>query len=105
MCAIERIGVPYGSRTRVAAVKETRFTVILCNFAAWIALRRTLRTHGNAYWTFNGRVVEVRFADRNWLTRSPAARLHGELNLLIREAPGPSVNQCTRCDVCPTTLL
>jgi hypothetical protein len=28
------IGVPYGSRTRVAAVKEKRF-------AAWIALHRT----------------------------------------------------------------
>src|SRR5260370_32530999 len=34
----------YGSRTRVAAVKETRFTVIQWNFAAWIALYRTLRT-------------------------------------------------------------
>ena len=34
-------GVPYGSRTRVAAVKEKRITVIQCNLAAWIALYRT----------------------------------------------------------------
>ena len=32
------IGVPYGSRTRVAAVKEKGSVVIQCNFAAWIAL-------------------------------------------------------------------
>src|SRR5258706_7669481 len=31
-------GVPYGSRTRVAAVKKKRTTVIQRNFAAWIAL-------------------------------------------------------------------
>ena len=37
----KNIGVPYGSRTRVAAVKEKRITVIQCNFAAWIALYRT----------------------------------------------------------------
>ena len=36
-----KVGVPYGSRTRVAAVKEKRITVIQCNFAAWIALYRT----------------------------------------------------------------
>jgi hypothetical protein len=48
-------GVPYGSRTRIAAVKGNRlFIVIQRNFAAWIALYRTWRTHGNAYWTFNG---------------------------------------------------
>jgi hypothetical protein len=35
-----KFGVPYGSRTRVAAVKEKRFTVIQGNFAAWIALYR-----------------------------------------------------------------
>ena len=34
-------GVPYGSRTRVAAVKEKRPLVIQRNFAAWIALYRT----------------------------------------------------------------
>jgi hypothetical protein len=34
----EEIGVPYGSRTRVAAVKEKRPIVIQWNFAAWIAL-------------------------------------------------------------------
>ena len=33
-------GVPYGSRTRVAAVKEKGPIVIQCNFAAWIALDR-----------------------------------------------------------------
>ena len=33
-------GVPYGSRTRVAAVKEKRPIVIQRNFAAWIALYR-----------------------------------------------------------------
>ncbi len=41
-------GVPYGSRTRDAAVKEERFTVIQRNCAAWIALYRTgipLRGH------------------------------------------------------------
>jgi len=32
-----RIGVPYGSRTRVAAVKEKRPAVIQRNLAAWIA--------------------------------------------------------------------
>ena len=35
------VGVPYGSRTRVAAVKEKRPIVIQRNFAAWIALYRT----------------------------------------------------------------
>jgi hypothetical protein len=33
-----KFGVPYGSRTRVAAVKEKRPIVIQRNFAAWIAL-------------------------------------------------------------------
>jgi hypothetical protein len=42
------------NRTRVAAVKEKRITVIQGNFAAWIALYRTRRTQGNAYWTLNG---------------------------------------------------
>jgi hypothetical protein len=32
----ERIGVPYGSRTRVAAVKEKGPIVIQWNLAAWI---------------------------------------------------------------------
>jgi hypothetical protein len=36
-----RIGVPYGSRTRVAAVKEKGPIVIQGNSAAWIALYRT----------------------------------------------------------------
>jgi len=36
----EEIGVPYGSRTRVAAVKERRPIVIQGNLAAWIALYR-----------------------------------------------------------------
>ena len=49
-----QIGVPYGSRTRVAAVKEKRPMVIQRNLAAWIALYRTSRTHGNAYWTLSG---------------------------------------------------
>jgi hypothetical protein len=31
------VGVPYGSRTRVAAVKEKRFTGIQRKPAAWIA--------------------------------------------------------------------
>jgi hypothetical protein len=34
-------GVPYGSRTRVAAVKEKRPIVIQGNLAAWMALYRT----------------------------------------------------------------
>ena len=38
---IESIGVPYGSRTRVAAVKEKGPIVIQGNLAAWIALYRT----------------------------------------------------------------
>jgi hypothetical protein len=38
----------------VAAVKEKRPVVIQRNLAAWIALYRTLRTHGNAYWTLSG---------------------------------------------------
>jgi len=37
---IENIGVPYGSRTRAAAVKEKRPGVIQWNLAAWIALYR-----------------------------------------------------------------
>jgi hypothetical protein len=49
------VGVPYGSRTRVAAVKVKRPIGISRDVAAWIALYRTCRTHGNAYWTFNGR--------------------------------------------------
>jgi hypothetical protein len=36
-----KFGVPYESRTRVAAVKEKRITVIQENFATWIALYRT----------------------------------------------------------------
>ena len=40
-----RFGVPYGSRTRVAAVKEQRPIVIQRNFAAWIALYGILQTH------------------------------------------------------------
>ena len=35
-------------------MKETR-PVIQRNLAAWIALYRTLMTHGTGYWTFNGR--------------------------------------------------
>ena len=52
-------GVPYGNRTRVAAVKEMRPIVIQRNLAAWIALYRTSRTDGNAYWTFNGPAFSV----------------------------------------------
>jgi hypothetical protein len=55
-------GVPYGSRTRVAAVKEKRPMVIQWNYAAWIALYRSSRTQGNAYWTFNGRVLALGIA-------------------------------------------
>jgi len=39
----------------VPAVKEKGPIVIQENLAAWIARYRTLRTQGNAYWTFNGR--------------------------------------------------
>jgi hypothetical protein len=39
---IENFGVPYGSRTRVAAVKEKQPTVIQRNLAAWIALHTAL---------------------------------------------------------------
>ena len=48
------IGVPYGNRTRVAAVKEKRFTGIQRKPAAWIApkvVKGTLRT---SYWALNG---------------------------------------------------
>ena len=41
---LKNVGVPYGSRTRVAAVKEKRFTVIQWNFAAWIAGIRRMTT-------------------------------------------------------------
>jgi hypothetical protein len=54
---LRNVGVPYGSRTRVAAVKEKRRIVIQRNLAAWIALYRTLRTHGNSYWTPWTRVI------------------------------------------------
>ena len=41
-CILLRVsGVPYGSRTRVAAVKEKGPMVIQRNLAAWIALYRT----------------------------------------------------------------
>ena len=43
----------------VTAVKEKRPFVIQRNLAAWIALYRTSRTHGNAYWTFNGRALVI----------------------------------------------
>jgi hypothetical protein len=60
---LENVGVPYGSRTRVATVKEKRPIVILWNFAAWIALYRTLQALGelllDVYWTFNGRAISV----------------------------------------------
>jgi hypothetical protein len=35
---IDSFGVPYGNRTRVAAVKEKRFTGLQRKPAAWIAL-------------------------------------------------------------------
>jgi hypothetical protein len=38
---LRNFGVPYGNRTRVAAVKEKRPIVIQRNLAAWIALYRT----------------------------------------------------------------
>jgi hypothetical protein len=38
---LKNVGVPYGSRTRVAAVKEKGPIVIQRNFAAWVALYRT----------------------------------------------------------------
>jgi hypothetical protein len=66
------IGVPYGSRTRVAAVKAKRITVIQRNFAAWIALYRTSRTHGNSYWTLMdarllfGRTAKFRYPDHGF---------------------------------------
>src|SRR5437867_1858931 len=56
---LRNVGVPYGSRTRVAAVKEKRPIVIQWNFAAWIALYRTLRTQENAYWTLSGLALYV----------------------------------------------
>jgi hypothetical protein len=59
--SVEIIGVPYGSRTRVAAVKGKRAVVIQGNSAAWIALYRTSRTHGYAYWTLNGRARSAGF--------------------------------------------
>jgi hypothetical protein len=37
---LKNVGVPYGSRIRVAAVKEKRPIVIPWNFATWIALYR-----------------------------------------------------------------
>ena len=52
---LREFGVPYGSRTRVAAVKEKGPIVIQRDFAARIARYRTRRTHGNAYWTCIGR--------------------------------------------------
>jgi hypothetical protein len=56
---IIEFGVQYENRTRVAAVKGKRLTVIQGNFAAWIALYGTSQTHENRYWTFNGRVNEL----------------------------------------------
>jgi hypothetical protein len=43
----------------VAAVKGKRPIVIQGNLAAWIALYRTSRSHGNAYWTFNGPLLAL----------------------------------------------
>jgi hypothetical protein len=53
---VENSGVPYGIRTRVAAVKEKGTVVIQLNLAAWIAIYRNLRAHGNAHWTLSGLV-------------------------------------------------
>jgi hypothetical protein len=61
-------GVPYGNRTRVAAVKEKRPVVIQKNFAAWVALYRTPRTHGNAYWTLSGRVCLFNMSETDAMT-------------------------------------
>ena len=66
----EEFGVAYGSRTRVAAVKERRPIVIQWNLAAWIALYRTSRTHGTAYWTFNGRAIAMARRASDFLLRT-----------------------------------
>jgi hypothetical protein len=54
----DSFGVPYGNRTRVAAVKEKRPIVMQRNLAAWMALYRTLQTHEYCYWTLNGRAKD-----------------------------------------------
>jgi len=52
-------GVPYGSRTRVAAVKGKRPIVIQGNLAAWIALYRILK---DSTGMLIGRLMDVRLA-------------------------------------------
>src|SRR5258705_9942947 len=83
----EENGVPYGSRTRVAAVKEKGPIVIQCNFAAWIALYRTSRTHGNAYWTLKGR------ADQRtvWRFQVSSSRIRRPERLLFHAAASYSL--------------
>jgi hypothetical protein len=61
------IGVPYGSRTRVAAVKEKRPIVIQRNFPAWIALYRTLEDSRE---TLIGLLIDPRFLLQNTFTKS-----------------------------------
>ena len=55
---LKEFGVPYGNRTRVAAVKEKRFTGIKRKPAAWIARKVVKGTLRNRYWTLNGRAID-----------------------------------------------
>ena len=55
--SMESVGVSYGNRTRVAAVKEKRFVGIQGNLRHGKhrkVVQGTLRTR---YWTLNGRVI------------------------------------------------
>ncbi len=78
----------YGSRTRVAAVEEKRPIVVQRTFAAWIALYRTSRTHGNAYWTrvFRGCVSSQLLPDWVCITTDLRHKPHNQYKS-IRPVP------------------
>jgi hypothetical protein len=69
---LRMFGVPSRTGVEPAALEAKPFTVIEGDFAAWIALSRTLQTHGYCYWTLNGLFV-LGFL-RLSLARSPSIK-------------------------------
>jgi hypothetical protein len=53
-----KFGVPYGNRTRVAAVKEKRFTGIQRKLAAWIAPQGSQRNSKDSLMDPNGLAID-----------------------------------------------
>ena len=101
----KNIGVPYEIRTRVTAVKERRPIVIQRNFAAWIALYRTLRTHGNAYWTFNGRATSKRWQEMSQRKLAELEALIDQMKTMQRLLERIQNCRCDALDECGKRLL